>query len=206
MYDLIIVSKSDKEKYQRLTQQTINTCLSTSEGIKVNVIVVETSGKLFPYRNVNYNILYTEEFNYNRCLNFGIKKARYNIHMLANNDLIFKEGWASTGLIMQKNKVHSTCLLGQSTQGGYLPNKIYEGYEINREIAGWLIFITRDLFKRMGQLPESSRFWYSDDNYVERLKEMNVKHYLMTHARVEHLCSQTFNELDQETYWKYRQR
>jgi hypothetical protein len=206
MYDLIIVSKSDREKYQKLTQQTIDSCLDTSDGIKVNVVVVETSGCLFPYDRANHNLLHDGEFNYNRCLNLGLTRARGLVHMLANNDLIFKEGWAKTGLLMYKHKILSASLLGQHTQDQYQHNKIYEGYETSRELSGWLIFARRELMRRMGKLPENSVFWYSDNNYADRLKELNVKHYLLTHARVEHIESQTFNDMDEETFIKFKQR
>jgi cAMP phosphodiesterase len=206
MYDLIVVSRSDREKYQKLTQQTIDSCLTTKEGLAVSVIVVETSGKIFPYKRVNHNILYEGEFNYNRCLNLGLSRASSSIHMLANNDLIFRKGWAKTGLIMYREKILSASLPGQLTQSGYEPNMIFEGYEVSHELSGWLIFVRYELMKMMGKLPESSTFWYSDNNYADRLRELSVKHYLLTHARVDHIESQTFNELDEETYWKYRQR
>jgi hypothetical protein len=206
MYDLIVVSKSDKEKYQKLTQQTIDTCLATRDKMRVNVIVVETSGKLFPYKSVNHNLLYEGEFNYNRCLNLGLTRVKGFIHMLANNDLIFKEGWASTGLLMFHHNILSASLWGQHTQDHFAPDKMYEGYEVTKELSGWLIFVRRELIKKMGKLPENSVFWFSDNNYVERLKELKIKHYLMTHARVEHIESQTFNDAEEETFRKYKQR
>ena len=206
MYDLIIVSKSDKEKYQKLTQQTIDTCLATRQGHRVNVIVVETSGKLFPYKNVNHNILFTQEFNYNACLNLGLKKAKYNIHLLANNDLIFNKGWADIASIMVRHRIYSASFWGQWTQNQFEKDKVYEGYGISEEVSGWLIIAHKRLIKRMGGLPTKHKFWYSDNDYIERVKELKEKHCLFTHARIEHIESQTFFDLKEEQQHKFKMK
>ena len=81
-YDLIIVSQSKGE----LIQMTENCIASARQDGDLNVIVVET-GDPYPYDA--QIIKYEGEFNYNRALNLGLDHAKGDVHILANNDLVF---------------------------------------------------------------------------------------------------------------------
>ena len=98
-YDLIIVSASKDTSLKKMTQDAIDSCLA--DGADVNVILVETFQGT-KYRGVNKYILFTGEFNYNHCLNLGLKHRKGDVQILANNDIIFMPGWSSVGETMRE--------------------------------------------------------------------------------------------------------
>ena len=108
-YDLIIVSKSDSDLIQMTEQCIASAC---QDGADLNVIVIETGN---PYKyDVDKIIEYNGEFNYNRALNIGLKYAKGDVHILANNDLIFHKGWSRIGDMMKEYGYHSASALNQS--------------------------------------------------------------------------------------------
>jgi hypothetical protein len=154
-----------------------------------NVILVET-GIPHKYSGVNHHVIFEETFNYNKALNKGLEIARYDIHVLANNDLIFYEGWTGIGDCIKYYDFDSACAWftgSKFPQGDF----IYKGYEIATHILGWCIFITKEALSKIGKLDESVDFWYSDNVYADQLKAHGLKHGLFCNARVDHICSQT---------------
>lgn len=188
-YDLIIVSQS-KGELINITQQCIDT--ARCDNADLNIIVVETGS---PYKyNVDKIIEYNGEFNYNRALNLGLKYAKNDIHILANNDLIFQPGWSKIGDLMKLNGYHSaSCIDGRQMQykrGDY----IYEGYDIERTLTGWCLFIDNYCLKQIGKLDESVSFWYSDNLYACQIKAAGIKHGLFTGCQVDHMVSKTLKK------------
>ena len=96
-YDLIIVSKSEGDLIQ-MTEQCIAS--ARQDNADLNIIIVET-GQPYKY-DVDKIIEYNGEFNYNRALNMGLKYAKGDIHILANNDLVFHKGWSRIGDLMKE--------------------------------------------------------------------------------------------------------
>ena len=90
--DIIIVSNGQSTYLQNITKNAIDTCLESSNLIKFNFIVIEQ------YRKAVYKgartIHYDFPFNYNRCLNLGLKHSTSKFVALCNNDLGFKRLWA----------------------------------------------------------------------------------------------------------------
>lgn len=194
-YDLIIVTQSKGDLIQ-VTQNCID-----SAG-DVNVILVET-GQPYKYRGVNKFIEYNGEFNYNRALNLGLKYAKSDIQILANNDLIFYPGWEQIGDLMKVNGYHSASVLSQNAvfpRGDF----IYEGYEIGKYLAGWCIFLDRYCLDKIGQLDESVSFWYSDNLYACQIKAAGIKHGMFCNLRVDHLTSQTLLKQSRSVMQKYQ--
>lgn len=87
-YDLIIVSQSIPTLIP-VTQQCIDTARADTDDI--NVIVVET-GEPYKYPGADIHLKYEGQFNYNRALNLGLKHVKGDVHILANNDIIFHSG------------------------------------------------------------------------------------------------------------------
>lgn len=196
-YDLIIVSASKSRELIRMTQQCIDSCLA--DGADVNVILVETHSKV-NYRNVHEHIMYEGEFRYNRALNMGIRKAKGDVFILANNDLIFQPGWSKIGDVMQANNYLSASALSNDARmrafkrGDYA----YEGYDIGWQLAGWCLFVDRKCIEKIGPLDESHKFWYSDNAYATQLKKAKIKHALICNATVLHLGSATLKKEPRE--------
>lgn len=185
-YDLIIVTKTSPEFIQ-MTQDCINSALLDYDDI--NVILVE-SGQPYKYENVNKFIEYNGVFNYNRALNLGLKYVKGDIYILANNDLIFKEGWSKIGELMKLNGYHSACAISGTEKGDIL----YEGYEIGKILNGWCIFLDKFCLDKIGQLDETCTFWYSDNLYGCQIKSVGIKHVLFCNCRVDHITSQTLRK------------
>lgn len=207
-YDLIIVTKTSPELIQ-MTQNCINSALNDTKDI--NVILIE-SGLPYKYDNVDKFIEYNGVFNYNRALNLGLKHVKGDIYILANNDLIFKEGWSKIGELMQLNGYHSASAISGPEQGDIL----YEGYEIGRFLNGWCIFLDKYCLDKIGQLDETCVFWYSDNLYGCQIQAAGMKHVLFCNCRVDHITSQTLRkqpshvqrlyQTGEQTKFKIRQR
>jgi glycosyltransferase involved in cell wall biosynthesis len=187
IYDLIIVTQSS----QALIEMT-QACIDSAHQCNVNVIIVET-GQPYKYRNVDRFIEYNGEFNYNRALNFGLKKAIGDVHILANNDLIFHPGWDEIGDLMKWNEFHSACVLSQDPRQKEFQrgNFVYEGYEVGKHITGWCIFMDNYCHDKIGKLDEYVSFWYSDNLYALQLQASGIRHGLFCNYKVDHLESQT---------------
>ena len=183
-YDLIIVAQSKGE----LIQMTENCIASARQDGDLNVIVVET-GDPYPYDA--QIIKYEGEFNYNRALNLGLDHAKGDVHILANNDLVFYEGWSEIGELMKLNGFHSASALSQTCRGFKKENMVYEGYEIGSILTGWCIFMDRYCRQTIGRLDETMSFWYSDNIYALQIEEAGIKHGLFCNIQVDHITSRT---------------
>jgi glycosyltransferase involved in cell wall biosynthesis len=188
LYDLIIVSQSRSDLIP-ITQQCIDT--ARQDGAELNIIVVET-GQPYKY-DVDKIVEYNGEFNYNRALNMGLKYVKGDVHILANNDIIFHEGWSKIGEQMKENDYHSGCVLSKdSRQKDFIRGDVvYEGYEIGKHLVGWCIFMDKYCLDKIGQLDETCSFWYSDDLYACQLKAEGIRHGLFCNCQVDHLTSCT---------------
>ena len=187
-YDLIIVSKSIPEVIN-MTQHCINTALA--DGVKVNVILVET-GPVHQYDGVNKLIKFEGEFNYHRAMNEGLKYQTGDIHILANNDIVFRKGWSLIGPLMKANGYHSASCVTQKMK--YPKGMVYEGYHIGSILAGWCIFIDDYVLEKIGKLDESVSFWFSDNLYGCQLRAAGIPHGMFTDCVVDHIGSFTLKK------------
>jgi GT2 family glycosyltransferase len=190
-YDLIIISQSSPALIPT-TQQCIDT--ARADGADMNVIVVET-GQPYIYNGCDKHIEYNGEFNYNRALNMGLKYATKEIHILANNDIIFRPGWSKIGDLMKANDFHSASafsghLSPYFKQGDF----VYEGYQVGYILAGWCIFLDDHVLGKIGKLDESVSFWFSDNLYACQIKAAGIRHGLFTGVSIDHMASQTLNK------------
>lgn len=186
-YDLIIVARSSDDYLIQMTQECID-----SAGAD-NVILVETSGKLVDYNGVDIIMQYNEDFNYNRALNMGLAHAKGDVHILANNDLIF-HNWRTIGDDMLYNGFDSASAWYDGCpfpQGDY----IYPGEYIASHLTGWCIFITQEALRKIDKISEEVEFWYSDNVYALQLKRHGLKHGLFCNSRVDHIGSQTLKTM-----------
>jgi hypothetical protein len=199
-YDLIIVSQSKGDLIQ-VTQNCIDS--TRLEDTDLNIIVVETGN---PYKyDVDKIIEYNGAFNYNRALNLGLKHVKGDIHILANNDIIFHKGWSKIGEQMKQNGFESASALSNDHRQRSFERGdfIYEGYNIGVYVTGWCIFITKEALRKIGKLDESFEFWYSDDVYADQLKAHGLHHGLFCNIQIDHLGSKTLKTLpfrDQRRY------
>jgi hypothetical protein len=74
----------------------------------------------------------------------------------------------------------------------------YEGYKIGELLTGWCIFTDKELWKQIGKLDETHRFWYSDNVYANQLKAKNISHALICSIQVDHAGSRTLAKLPRQ--------
>lgn len=185
-YDLIIVTQSTPALIP-ITQQCIDT--ARLDGADLNIIIVETGS---PYKyDVDKIIEYNGEFNYNRALNLGLKYVKGDIHILANNDIIFHKGWSRIGELMKLNDYHSASAVAWHQKEYERGDFVYEGYNVGYLLNGWCIFLDKYCLEKIGRLDESVSFWYSDDLYALQLKQAGIPHGLFTGVQVDHIASKT---------------
>jgi hypothetical protein len=188
-YDLIIISQSTGSLSQ-VTQRCIDS--AREDCADLNIIVVET-GQPFKY-DVDKIIEYNGEFNYNRALNIGLVYAKKEIHILANNDIVFQKGWSKIGDLMKANDYHSaSCISGHQSQF-QRGDLVYEGYQVGYILTGWCLFVDDYCLQKIGKLDETVSFWFSDDLYAWQIKAEGIKHGLFTNCFIDHLASQTLNK------------
>jgi glycosyltransferase involved in cell wall biosynthesis len=199
-YDLIIVSQSTGELIE-MTQNCIDS--ARKDNADLNIIVVET-GQPYKYPWVTKIIEYNGVFNYNRVLNLGLKYAKGDVHILANNDLIFHEGWSKIGELMKLNDYHSACVLSQSHNGFERGDLVYDGYEIGKQLTGWCMFLDNYCLEKIGKLDETVSFWYSDNLYACQLQAAGIKHGLFCNCQVDHITSRTLVKQSQRVQRKYQ--
>jgi hypothetical protein len=199
-YDLIIVTQSHGDLIQT-TQNCIDS--ARQDNADLNIIVVET-GSLWDYKGINEILRYTGEFNYNRALNLGLENVKGNIHILANNDLIFHKGWSDIGGLMISNGYHSASILSQSINGFQRGDFVYEGYTIGKHLTGWCIFMDKYCHEKIGQLDETCSFWYSDNLYACQLMKAGIKHGLFCNLQVDHITSQTLVKQNSRLQRRYQ--
>lgn len=70
--DVVILSKANDRETQRMTQNTIDTCFYGSNGLPVNIIVIEGGG-VPPYQRATTHYR-RAQFNYNDFANFGAEQ------------------------------------------------------------------------------------------------------------------------------------
>ena len=184
--DIILVSNGRNQYLRTLTQHTIDTCVMSSSLVNFHFIVVEQVNRVV-YRIPNTTTIhYDFEFNYNRCLNLGLKYSTSKYVALCNNDLDFRPYWAENII----TSMGDTYLSASPSRYGRRQG-VVEGYEIAKHINGWCIVINRKLLDYIGKLDEGVKFWYSDDIYADQLKTKGIKHILVNHSLVRHLGSRT---------------
>lgn len=204
-YDLIVLTLSKNDSIRRMTQHCINTCVADAEvhGHRVNVIVVE-SGEPTVYDKVDTFVNYEGFFNYNRALNEGLKHRIGDIQIMANNDLVFCEGWSKVGPTMKASGYLSASLLDSRIHRFFkINNMAYEGYTIGMQFTGWCLFADSKVWDIIGDLDETHHFWFSDNMYAKQLEDAGIAHALMAIGYVEHLGSVTHKTMDKATQRKY---
>jgi hypothetical protein len=186
--DIIFVADTSRRGLHSMTQIAIQSCLRSEPKLDLNVIVVDGNKHTSGFKDAK-TVIYKGEFNYNRCLNMGLNYGKAPIVAMCNNDLLFSPGWLTH--ILKYFDVYSSAspYQKQTTKKG-----IREGYRVEKEVLGWCIVCTRELFGNIGQLDETCSFWYSDNVYAEQIKRAGYKHILVFDSYVKHLGSKTLNK------------
>jgi len=193
--DLIIVSNAHDDTKRRLTQDAINSARNSDRQVK-QIVIIEQQRYIKYISAITLN--YRFEFNYNKCLNFGIEYLKNNSDdyyiALCNNDLIFHYKWVHEIIkSMKENNCGSASPYFKNLHSELYPeiNKDEIGYDVRKFVLGWCIVLNRDTLSKIGKICEGVKFWYSDNLYSEQIKLKKIKHVLSFKSRVDHIESQT---------------
>ena len=194
-FDFIIVADSISRELLGITKACIDSIYDTADIYIPNIIVVEGNKDVFHDRATT--IHYDFKFNYNKCLNLGLKHSTSFYKALCNNDLIFQDNWCQDimkGFALGFGSLSPYCLNSHKKR---LPigQHILKGSRVGYELAGWCIFITDETLRAIGKLDEGVVFWYSDNIYSEQLSVKEIDHGLVCSSFVTHIESQTLSRI-----------
>jgi len=195
---IVMVADTTYPTLRFMTEKAIESCL-VSDNIDFDIIIVDGNRNSIGFKDIK-TIIYDFDFNYNKCLNLGIKYTdpKNDFIALCNNDLIFKPDWAAKIQEAMGSEYLSACPYNCPTLTcrTYVPHHeaFKEGYKVEKEILGWCIVLRREVLQRIGKLDESCMFWYSDNIYAEQLKREGIKHILVYDSQVIHLKNKTLTK------------
>lgn len=186
--DVIILSKASKYRDSLMTQKAIDTCINGSNGLPVNIIVIE--GGVGQYRNAT-TIPTRDKFNYNAFANRGASLGKAEWIMIANNDLTFRDGWLHN-LIAAGHEVVSPHEPNDPRQKAIINNEV--GDVCGRHFSGWCFMIKRSLWEKIGGFDTDVDFWCSDDVVIEQVKAEGILPMIVKDSIVEHDGSVTLKQ------------
>lgn len=188
LVDVIILSKVAKYRDNAMTQKAIDSCVQGSNGLPVNIIVME--GGIGQYRNAT-TIPKRGKFNYNQYANEGAALGSADWIMIANNDLTFTDGWLHN-LIAAGHPIVSPHEPNDGRQADITENT--EGDVTGKHLSGWCFMISRKLWQEIGGFDTDVDFWCSDDVVIEQVKAAGVMPMVVKDSVVIHAGSQTLNQ------------
>lgn len=206
--DIVILSYAQNTELKSITEQCINSLIASEDKnkIKFNIIVIESlkDRNAFQYKHA-ITVYPKGDFAYNKYLNIGIGMTCSKYVCLCNNDLVFHRYWATEMLKAfdhnyDLSSASPICSLHHPKMGFELYNGLYNGYRSRYEVAGWCLFLKRDVFRLIGKLDENYKFWCADNDYSNLLSVMKLRHALVSSSIVDHLDGKTLNVLTSGTY------
>ena len=184
--DVIVLSKAMDRMGQRMTQQAVDSCYYGSNGLPVNITVIE-GGMSYRYEHAN-TIFNRDKFNYNKFANMGASLGKAEWIMVANNDLTFRDGWLHH-LIAADHPVVSPREPNDPRQKHITANTT--GDVCGTHFSGWCFMIKRSLWEEIGKFDEDVTFWCSDDVVIEQVKAAGVMPMVVYDSIVDHNVSVT---------------
>lgn len=184
--DVVILSKAANYELLQSTQRTIDSCLAGANCLPVGITVLEQCAEVTHRRAAT--IPMPREFNYNAFANAGAARGCADWILVANNDLIFHDGWLHHLLAADHPLVSPKCP-GDSRQHEITENTT--GDITGKHLSGWCFMISRELWEKIGGFDEDVSFWCSDDAVVEQARAVGVQPMLVPAAVVDHVPSST---------------
>jgi len=197
--DVVIISWAKDEELLQVTRNGLDSLFASEVNNEVtfHAYIVESNLSVNydeynkPYRRHTTTTIHVqEEFGYHKFLNLGRKAGKSPYVVLCNSDLIYETNWASN--IINAMNASEGCLSASpwcpQTQGDNTLHidKVYAGYRVRGELAGWCIFQQRKIYELIGDLDEQFTHWYCDNDYGMSIKEKEIMHVLVPSSVVNH--------------------
>lgn len=199
MFSLIVLSRTDSQSIHDMNLECINTFIKSANHIAVGyeVVLIESNKSAnYDYKLPSLKIITPDAaFNFHKFLNIGISNSSGDYYVLSNNDVIFDENWLKEVLDIAKKNTLIKSFSPFDLKSNKLPleninNKDYLiGYEIQKHLTGWCLVAHKSVFNVIKRLDERFKFYYADNDYAMQLQKYNIKHALVTKAKVHHLES-----------------
>lgn len=204
---LIIVHKGDTEANIKMLTECYESAIYTTKA-DLEVIVVYDAAHTVPNLAttlIDKKVKQPKPFNYNASLNAGADVSTGNYLYFANSDLIFKEGALDELILMSRKHTLHSCSAICPVAHSYTKNKVgvMLSYNVGTHFTGWGFMLTRYAYNRIGKLKTNCPFYCADNETVEQLKAVGLRHGLVKSAEIEHLGQQTQKNLDSKTYFAY---
>ncbi|QTF81908.1 glycosyltransferase [Gordonia phage Guey18] len=184
--DVVILSNAQSSMLKRMTQEAIDTCLAGANSLPVNIIVLEQNWSV-EYKNAETRHM-AGEFHYNEFANYGAALGNAPWIMIANNDLIFEDGWLHE-LLAADHPIVSPISPKDVRQQDITGNEV--GNTVGRNLSGWCFMISRELWSAIGGFDDRVSFWGSDDVVVEQVLAEGYSPMAVSSSVVHHLGSMT---------------
>jgi len=198
MVNIVILSLvTDSDSFET----TFNCVESYAKSELVTKIIVVESNKSFNNLGFKYNnkvqlIIPQEEFNYNRFLNIGKSNCTSDFIVFSNNDLVVEDDCIQQlySQLLADDQLMSVCPIDRNWHRHtktYLPtnNKLYTGYVSALHMFGCCYMLKKTIFDIIGDFDERFFFFYQDDDLATSLKRNNIKHGVLTSAKIKHKIS-----------------
>lgn len=199
LVDLIILSNAVSPALRRSTQRAIDSALSGSAPLTLNVIVMEQQHGI-TYLGAQ-TVHAPGEFNYNAFANRAASLGEAPWIMVANNDLYFHDAWLHHLLAADHPLVSPKCPQSHKQQDITVNTM---GQETGKHLSGWCFMAKRNLWEDMGGFDDCVSFWCADDVVIQQAKKFGISPMLVPDALVTHEVSQTLNtkEHHDDLTWK----
>lgn len=217
--DVLILTNTANGYIKSFTQKAIDSLLASEEPDTFNIIVIESNPQAKEYNNVNVHLVPNEKFNYNRFLNLGYEVCdksdpdRYLV--ISNNDVEYYRNWFTIlTAAMKQNNLDTASPRSKQYQIGVNPileikhrtypeNQVIINDDIIAEFCGWCWCCTHVTAQRLFPLSEDFIFWFQDNDLVQIIRQLGMKHGLVTSARVDHQGQQSYKTIDPKDLWNY---
>lgn len=180
-----------------MTQRTINSLINSETDHQFNIILID-SGEYDPHRYAcTEYINLGETFNYNRFLNHGFNSCTAEWVVISNDDVEYSDGWFTQILKVHELRpdIESFSPRDPLFMMKYYPRDFlsgelyYEGYQVSRYVQGWCIAIKKDALDMIRPFDEQFDMYYQDNDYAEKLKQLDIKHAIVCKSLAHHLNS-----------------
>jgi len=178
MIDLVVVSKGSSPTFIKMTQQ----CLDSFRWGK-KVVLEETTATYHDATTIKQPI----PFNYNHCLNEGLKHCEAEWVCFSNNDVEFLDGFEKIISYPYESMSPKNPIWGRHKD----IDGVQEGYNVGLELCGWCIVAKKEMIERIGGFPEDVSFWCSDNLYGDVLIHLGIIHALIGDCHAIHNPSRT---------------
>lgn len=168
----------------------LKACIESYDNTKYKTIVVETNKKL-KEKNIplNANFIFPEgDFNYNKFLNEGIKHINDTKLVISNNDVIYEPGCMEE--IENKLDVFDSVTPQDLNTHVNITEDVL-GTKVGYHVLGCCIAFNKNILNKIGMFDETFKFWYQDNDYCNNLKKFNLRHALLSKAKIRHSKAQS---------------